>query len=194
MKQRVLGCNKGILWLLSLGLFALAQDALAGDRSADPRAGLPARKAGLWEVTVQAHTTPDGRLQQPLTVRQCTDEKSERAMLLAILPAQENCNEVRVQQPTGEPGGGYDIGVVCSVHEQRIETAVELRGDLQSVYSGKYVAERAGVPRIGSGAVSFQGRWLGNCMPGQRPGDMVLPNGITVNVVDDVGRAEKHAH
>ena len=55
-------------------------------------------------------------------------------------------------------------------------------------------ARQADVEQQNVGPVSFQGRWLGSCAPGQKPGDMVLPNGITVNVVDAAARASKHAH
>ena len=41
-----------------------------------------------------------------------------------------------------------------------------------------------------TGRMLIEGRWLGTCSAGQRAGDMVLPNGITVNVVDDKKRAE----
>ena len=33
-----------------------------------------------------------------------------------------------------------------------------------------------------------QARWLGPCRPGMKPGEMVLPNGVTVNVM--LGAAE----
>lgn len=180
-------------WLL---VSALAVPAMAQQKAAvDPRAALPARKAGLWEVTVQPHAPAGmgGMRQPPQTVRQCTSARAERVMLLAILPGQENCGKFQVAKRAGQ-GGGYDIAAACKVHDQRVLANVQLRGDLRSVYSGTYRVEFPGAPAGSSGPVDFQGRWLGACAAGQRPGDMVLPNGIKVNVVDDVGRAETHAH
>lgn len=193
MKQWGWGGSQGMLRVLSLGWLVLAQGAMANDTHDDPRTQLPARKAGLWEVTIQPPAGMGGG-QLPQTVQQCTDAQAERVMLLAVVPAQENCRRIDVDLPTGKPAGGYDIDLACSVHEQTIETRVELRGDLGSVYSGTYTVRQTGIVPPPPGTVNFQGRWLGSCKADQRPGDMVLPNGITVNVVDDVGRAEKHAH
>lgn len=185
-----------LLFLLGLSLSQVAQAAPVGDGRIDPRASLPVRKAGLWEVTVHAHAPRGmrGVKQAPVTVQQCTDARAERVMLLAILPAQENCLETRVAKRGGSKGAGYDIDTVCSTHGQRVKTHMALRGDLRTVYSGRYTAEYPASAQDNSGPVEFQGRWLGSCKPGQRPGDMVLPNGAVVNVVDDVGRAQKHAH
>ena len=184
------------LLLLASSLPAAAQGAkkAADAGHADPRASLPVRKAGLWEVTVQAHAPQGmgGMRQPPQTVQQCTNVKAERVMLLSILPGQENCSQFKVAKRKGQ--GGYDIAGACRVHDQRVVMNVQLRGDLQSIYSGTYRVEYPGAPMGNTGSVDFQGRWLGSCKPGQRPGDMTLPNGIKVNVVDDIGRAEKHAH
>lgn len=181
--------------MLAPALALLSAQAASG-KPGDPRADLPARKAGLWEVTVMAHAPRGmgGMRQLPQTVRQCTDARAERVMLFAILPAQENCRDIRVAKRGAQKGDGYDIDSVCSTHGRRVKARMALRGDLITVYSGTYTAEYPEFPQNNSGPVDFQGRWLGNCTPGQRPGDMVLPNGAVVNVVDDVGRAEKHAH
>lgn len=185
----------GLLLLVSsLPAVAQGSDKTVDARRADPRASLPARKAGLWEVTVQAHAPRGmgGMRQPPQTVRQCTDARAERVMLLSILPGQENCSRFTVVKRKQQ--AGHDIAGTCRVHDQRVAISVQLRGDLQSIYSGTYRVEYPGAPMGNTGPVDFQGRWLGSCGPGQRPGDMTLPNGIKVNVVDDIGRAEKHAH
>lgn len=160
--------------------------------SAD-RANLPMRKAGLWEVTIQGHAAPGARgvRQSAQTVLQCTDAKAERVMLLSILPTQENCGAFNV---ASSKKGSYDIAGACKVHDQRVVLNMQLRGDLNAMYGGTYSAEYPGAAMAKVGPVGFQGRWLGACKPGQRPGDMVLPNGAKVNVVDDVERAEGHAH
>ncbi len=164
---------------------ALCAALLAGPGHAhEPHAPLPARKNGLWEVTVRSDT-PGPRTGQ--TVQQCTSAEAERVMLMAIVPGQENCSEVRASRRPG--GAGYDIRTVCHVHGRRVETRMALTGDLQSAYEGRFtVTSSQATPPM-----AFQGRWLGACQTGQRPGDMVLPNGVTVNVVDDKQRAEAHS-
>lgn len=180
--------------VLCLGALALvAQGVNAGGGSR-----LPARKSGLWEVTLRPEG-PGPRTGQ--TVQQCTSAQAEPVMLLSILRGQEHCSEVKVARRAASAGGGYDIRTVCEVHDNPVRAQVVLRGDLQSAYTGTFEVKFLATPQNDTGRVAFEGRWLGACKPGQRPGDMVLPNGVTVNVVDDKTRAEAqgreghgHAH
>ena len=155
---------------------------------------VPARKAGLWEVTVRSDDLVLRRQgaapQRPQTVQMCTSAEAEPVMLFAVVPAQENCRETKTRLRAKSEGGGYDIATVCYVHDNRVDMHMELRGDLQSAYSGAFSVKYAQTPLGNTGRMLFEGRWLGTCNPGQRQGDMVLPNGITVNVVDDQKRAE----
>lgn len=159
---------------------------------------LPARKTGLWEVTLRADDQVPKRPGQtairPQTVQQCTSAEAESTMLMSIVPGQGDCHEVKVQRGAKRTGGGYDISTVCYVHDNRADARVELRGDLQAEYRGTYEVKFAQTPMRNTGRWLFEGRWLGACKPGQRPGDMVLPNGVTVNVVDDQKRAQAHSH
>lgn len=148
---------------------------------------MPTRKSGLWEVTLRGES-PGPR--QGQTVHQCTSTEAEAYMLMSIVPGQENCSEAKVTRPA--KGLGYAIRTLCKVHDNRIETRMELTGDLQSAYAGRFSAKFSIPPARDPGTTVFEGRWLGACKPGQRPGDMVLPNGVTVNVVDDKKRAEAH--
>ena len=176
--------------LLATQGHAHEQLAATAKSAAARKSPLPARKSGLWEVMLRSDT-PGPRMGQ--TVRMCTNAESEPVMLMAIVPGQEDCHEIKATRRA--KGTGYDIRTVCYVHDNRVETRMELTGDLLSAYEGRFAAKfsqptaRPSVPTV------FEGRWLGACQPGQRPGDMVLPNGVTVNVVDDKKRAEEaHGH
>lgn len=187
-------------WRLAVSLFLLCLSgvASAGPAGKTPPAAasnLPARKAGLWEVTLSAHALqgPGSARQPDVTVQQCTSPAAEPVMLLALLPGQENCSATRVARRAG-PGGGHEIATTCSTHGSPVQGRMELWGDLQSVYGGTFSVRFPQAPQENLGPVPFQGRWLGSCRPGQRAGDMVLPNGVTVNVVDDAARVQEHAH
>lgn len=157
---------------------------------------LPARKSGLWEVTVRSDDLVLKRAgqapQRPQTVRQCTITEAEPVMLTSIMPGQEDCHGLKVERRP--KGAGYSITTVCYVHENRLNAQMELLGDLQSAYSGTYKVTYPQTPLHNTGRMVFEGRWLGACSASQKPGDMVLPNGVTVNVVDDRKRAEHHGH
>jgi len=173
---------------LALCAALLAVPGQAHEPPAPAKSPLPVRKSGLWEVTVRSDT-PEPR--QGQTVLQCTSAEAEPVMLMSIVPGQENCRKVKATRRRAK-GGGYDIHTVCYVHDNRIEARMELAGDLRSGYTGRFSVKFAQAPISDPGPRAFEGRWLGACKPGQRPGDMVLPNGVTVNVVDDKKRAEAH--
>ncbi|AVP57139.1 DUF3617 domain-containing protein [Pulveribacter suum] len=174
------------LYLLALGAALwVAQTAAQGTQG--KKNPMPARKSGLWEVTLRGES-PGPR--QGQTVLQCTNTEAEAYMLMSIVPGQENCGEVKVARRA--KGAGYDIRTVCQTHSNRVDTRMELTGDLQTAYVGRFSAKYSQRPLRDPGPTVFEGRWLGDCKLGQRPGDMVLPNGVTVNVVDDKKRAEAH--
>ena len=183
----------GLFNLLIL-LALLPVIAQAADTQANPYAGLPVRKAGLWEVTIQAHSPAGmgGRVQPAMTVLQCTDAKAERVVPLFLLPAREGCQRITVKKNAAR--GSHEVSTVCQTHGQRMDMQLTLRGDMQARYDGTYRIQHPATPSNNTGQVPFEGRWLGRCKPGQRAGDMVLPNGITVNTVDDARRASEHAH
>lgn len=156
------------------------------------------RKAGLWEVTVRSDDLVlrrRGQARQLVqTVQMCTDKAVEAVMLMAVVPGQENCREVSSKRLGAKAGGAWQIQTDCVVHGKRVNADIRIEGNLQSSYRGSYDVKYPTSPLYNSGRMLFAGRWLGNCQPHQRPGDMVLPNGVTVNVVDDRKRAEAEAH
>ncbi|WP_186764563.1 DUF3617 domain-containing protein [Comamonas flocculans] len=186
-------------WFRSCLLLGIVAGSLHGIVStAQPKAGepLPARQAGLWEVTLRSDDLQLKRRgqakAQPQTVRMCTDANAEPVMLFAIVPGQENCREVTTTRRSAEAGGGWDIHSVCFVHDNLVEMRMQLTGDLRTAYQGSFNVTFRDTPMNNTGRMLFEGRKLGACLAQQRAGDMVLPNGITVNVVDDRRRAEAH--
>lgn len=173
---------------------AKAANAPQGSR----QPSLPTRKDGLWEVLVRSDDLVlkrAGRASpQPVTVRQCTSAAAEPAMLMSIVPGQEDCHERKVRRRAKGAAAGYDISTVCYVHDNRVNTQMQLLGDLQSAYHGSFQTKFPQTPLHNTARMVFEGRWLGACAAGQRPGDMLLPNGVTVNVVDDHQRAQNADH
>lgn len=174
-------------WIVGVGIGAMSAAAVWAQAQSQAPQPLPARKPGLWEVTVRGAGEPAGRGQ---TVRQCTTQQAEPIMLLAVVPGQEHCHEVKVRKTAR----GHEVRTLCYVHDNRVDATVELTGDLDAAYRGVFEVKYSKPVRFNPGRTEFEGRWLGACQAGQRAGDMVLPNGATVNVVDDRKRAESHDH
>lgn len=187
MKWALFGC--ALVGGLGCGAHELVVKA-----SAAQVASMPARQSGLWEVTLRSEDLMLRRQGQVLprsqTVRMCTTEQVEHIMLFAIVPGQENCRPLQVHRQALASGTRHTLQSECYVHENRVDSEMELHGDLQSEFRGSFAVRYEKTPIHNTGRMVFEGRRLGACHASQRPGDMVLPNGVTVNVVDDKRRVE----
>ena len=147
-----------------LALIGMAP-AFAGD--------LPARKAGLWQVdtTVSAGHT--------VTMKQCIDAQTDEAMQarFASLP-QQNCAKHDVQKSADK----ITIDSVCSIAGRTTTGHIVISGSFDSAYTMVMTSEVKGMPTPHH--VTMSAKWLGPCAAGQKPGDIVLPNGRTINVIE----------
>lgn len=186
--------DQRLLHVLFALLLLLPCAVQAAEQVVNSYASLPVRKAGLWEVTVQAHSPQGigGPRQPAMTVQQCTNAAAERVVPFFLLPARDTCSRITVRK--GSRAGSHEVTTICASHGRPITMQMTLWGDMQSIYGGTYVISRPGTSLSGSEQAPFQARWLGQCRAGQKVGDMVLPNGITVNPVEDAARARGHAH
>jgi len=61
-------------------------------------------------------------------------------------------------------------------------------GDFNSAYTTKTTTKQEGGPAMpgmgGNNATTIEARWTGPCEPGQRPGDIIMANGMKVNFND----------
>ena len=63
-------------------------------------------------------------------------------------------------------------------------------GSFDSAYTMKVASTRSGgppMPGVAPGAethMTIEAKWLGACAAGQKPGDVVMSNGMTMNVLD----------
>jgi hypothetical protein len=123
--------------LVSLALAACTLFIVAA-----PDAGaveMPARKAGLWEMkTMRAgSSTPD------MTMQQCTDATTDKAMSTAFSPmAKESCSKNDIQKTAT----GYVADSVCSFGGLSITSHSETTGDFNSAYTVKSTSNTKGGP------------------------------------------------
>ena len=68
-----------------------------------------------------------------------------------------------------------------------------IQGDFASSYTVKVSTSLEADPARGQQAskrdMTIRARWLGPCKPGQKPGDIEMPNGIKMNILDLPGGA-----
>ena len=141
---------------------------------------IPTRRAGLWEVTI----SHEGRNTPPQTMQQCTDAETDKLMnafggdLSADL-----CSKQEVKKS----GSTIVINAICQIGPMKSTSQSVVTGDFNSNYTVKVTSKLEGVPAAAQGlggTTTIQARWVGACKPDQRPGDIVMSNGQTMNIRD----------
>jgi hypothetical protein len=118
-----------------------------------------------------------------MSMQQCTDETTEKEMSASLSPmAKEACSKNDIQKTAT----GYVADSVCSVGGISMTSHSETTGDFNSAYTVKSTSHTqggpAGVPR--DSTTTLQAKWLGACKPDQKPGDIIMPGGIKMNIKD----------
>jgi hypothetical protein len=144
---------------------------------------MPARKPGLWEVKMVI----EGLQMPPRVMKQCTDAASDKVMNSNFGgSAQEACSK----QDVTKSATGMIIDSVCKFGDNTTATHAVVTGSFDSAYSVDVASTRQGGPpmpgRAAGGAthMKIEAKWLGACAAGQKPGDVIMANGMTMNVLD----------
>ena len=158
------------------GTAAAPADAPAAMATATPGLGL---KAGLWEMATQVEGMP-----QTIVTKMCMDETLTASFTTKMGSLQQGDTKCSDQTVTRN-GNTIDMTAVCVDGNQRINTKVhmEMKGD-----TGYHQTINATFdpPTQGRSAVStsIDGKWLGACGADMKPGDVVMPGGLKVNMYD----------
>ena len=140
---------------------------------------LPIRKAGLWEVSMQV-TGVSKMATPPMVTQQCTDDSVDHLMNRMSTDSM-TCSK----QETSKSGASYVADSICTVAGSTVTTHAEATGDFNSAYSVKTVAKSSGGSTLPPEMVTtIEAKWLGACKADQKPGDIVMPGGRTMNVKD----------
>lgn len=125
----------------------------------------PARKPGLWGITFAGPHS--------LAVRQCSDPASDEAIMRAGVDLSGDCAKPDVQ----ESGNAITIVSVCRSAGKTTTSHIVITGSLQSKYTMTMTSQAAGSP------VTLYAEWLGPCEPNQKPGDVIMPDGMKINLL-----------
>ena len=140
---------------------------------------LPVRKAGLWEMKTMRAGSPSPEM----TMQQCTDATTDKEMSSSFSPA---AKDMCSKQDTQKTATGYVTDSVCSVAGMTITSHSETTGDFNSAYTVKATSQSQGgpaaVPR--DSTTIIEAKWLGACKPDQKPGDIMMPGGMKMNIKD----------
>ena len=140
---------------------------------------LPIRKAGLWEMKVIRAGAPS----PDMTMQQCTDVTTDKEMSTAFSPmAKEICSKKDITKTAT----GFVSDSVCGFAGVSIASHAEIVGDFNSAYTVKSTSHSEGGPAglKGDHVTTVEAKWLGACKPDQKPGDIIMPGGIKMNIKD----------
>ncbi|MBA2402146.1 MAG: DUF3617 family protein [Bradyrhizobium sp.] len=158
---------------VALSLLALSpvRDAGAVD--------LPVRKAGLWEMKVLNTGSPAPEM----TMQQCTDATTDKDMSTSFSPMG---NSICSKQDIQKTATGYVNDSVCGVAGMTIKSHAEISGDFNSAYTVKSTSRSEGGPAGAArdSTTTIEAKWLGACKADQKPGDIMMPGGMKMNIKD----------
>jgi hypothetical protein len=139
------------------------------------------RKSGLWEVKrTSTRTEEKARVYQ-----MCIDQASDNALRqLAEGMRNERCETSKVARE----GDKLTVDAVCKLGRTRTtaRTHAVITGKFDSAY--KIESKSTFDPPIrgtAEGTTVMEAKWTGACKPDQRAGDVILPNGVKLNVKSD---------
>ena len=165
--------RQSLAFCLALALSALGPANQAG------AVELPVRKAGLWEMKVLHAGSPA----PDMTMQQCTDESTDKDMSTSFSPmTKDACSKNDIQKTAT----GYVTDSVCGFGGMSVKSHAEITGDFNSAYTVKSTSNStgapAGVPR--DSTTTIEAKWLGACKADQKPGDIIMPGGMKINLKD----------
>jgi hypothetical protein len=139
---------------------------------------LPIRKPGLWEMKVVRTGSPA----PDMTMQHCTDSTTDKQMSTSFSPSKDTCSKQDIQKTAA----GYVSDSVCGVAGMTITSHAEITGDFNSAYTVKSTSHSdrgvGATPR--DSATTIEAKWLGACKPDQKPGDIMMPGGMKMNILE----------
>lgn len=141
---------------------------------------VPARKPGLWQMTMMFE---GGHVPQQ-NIKQCIDAATDKDMnSLGGQMQKQNCSKQDMKQV----GNTFVVDSVCKMGPSTSVSHAVVTGDFNSAYKVKVDSKREGsatpgMPANGEMKMTIEAKWLGPCAADQKPGDMIMANGMKINI------------
>ena len=138
---------------------------------------VPKRKSGLWEIKVSSD-----KAQGMPGMQQCIDGKTDDLMANEMPGGEKlSCSKTEVRKE----GDRIVSESVCKLNGSTAKTRAVFTGRFDSAYKAN-VKSTYEPPMQGMREAStvIEGKWLGPCNPGQKPGDVSIPGMPNMNLKD----------
>lgn len=146
-------------------------------------AEMPPRKPGLWEMRMSM----DGVKMPPQLAQHCVDAETDKLMNDMGSGMQKDLCSKYESSKSGET---LVVDSVCNIGGVNTTTRAEISGNFDSAYTVKVHSKREDTPEAKKKPgpqemnMTIEGKWAGECKKGQKPGDMIMPGGVKINVRD----------
>jgi Protein of unknown function (DUF3617) len=139
-------------------------------------AELPVRKPGLWEMET---TLPNPKIPKQV-IRQCVDAATDEMMQSRAqsLGSKRDCSKRDVQKSAGS----ITIDSTCTVAGKTRSSHVVITGSFDSGYTTTVTSQSEEAPEAKT--IVITAKWIGPCAADQKPGDMIMANGMKMNIMD----------
>jgi hypothetical protein len=131
------------------------------------------RRPGLWEVKTTIEGGGPARV-----VQQCIDAATDQMLSSSAGPFNPAACPERNAQRSGD---ATVTDFKCNVAGKPATAHSVVTGSPESAYTLSVTAQSDILPN-GKMAMTMDGKWLGPCAADQKPGDVVLSNGVKMNV------------
>jgi hypothetical protein len=144
-------------------------------------AEMPTHKAGQWEIKMEFAS----RHLPARTMRECIDQATDKLMNNNY-GGQGNCSK----RDISKSGDTMVVDSVCQFGGATTTSRAVITGTFDSAYTIEVTSTRSGGPSIpgmpagGTSHMKIAAKWLGPCPAGERPGDIMMGNGMKMNVLD----------
>jgi hypothetical protein len=139
-------------------------------------ADLPQRKPGLWDVTL---SMPNGRTSAQ-AMKFCTDAATDASLYQAGMnAAQGMCSRNDVTRA----GNIVTIDTECKMGDMTVKSHAVMTFTSDTAYTTN-IQTHFDPPMMGRSESSMtqEAKWAGACPADLQPGDMVMPNGMKMNM------------
>ena len=135
----------------------------------------PKRKSGLWEIKVTSAQAGGEH-----TIQQCIDQKTDDLMTNDMGSGEKmSCSKSEFRKE----GDKIVHDSICKVEGSSAKTRTVISGRFDSAYKieskSAYEPPMAGMRET---TTVMDGKWLGACKPGQKPGDVSMPGMPNMNM------------
>ena len=138
----------------------------------------PHLRPGLWEAST---SFPNRAQPSPLITRLCLDGQTQRRLLEQVTFAMLRlCS----RSEYGMQGGRFVTSSSCTIAGSTLEGRTETTFFRDTSYHTEVVGRMAPPGRVvAQQKTVIDGRHVGACPAGWKPGDMTLPNGLRLNLL-----------